>query len=264
VHQAHDRVATIVRHWFHDPFEGMGYSAVPRQWGTYWSNFRVYVSGLQASEVGRFVDDLQIYFPDWAKAITIHLDNPEDDATLGPALIEAGCIGPSTEIFLAHVGSSPNHQAGSAVRLVPVGEENLVSFADTKIRAWAGIEDEPGSEVLQAEIARRKRELAGSGRGLLALVDDVPAGFLWWHEDPSLVGWISQLATRLPYRGRGVATRMITACLETAYLAGYIAGVINVDPANQGASRLYRRLGFVDPVYHLRSYTWSGDATSSI
>ena len=255
VHQEHDNVATIVRHWFHDPFEEMGYSAVPRQWGTYWSNSQVYVSGLHVSEVGSFVDDLRTHFPDWAKPTLIHIDNPEDGTNLGPALIEAGCTGPSTDIFLAHVGPLPNDQVRSAIRLAPVGDENLASFADTKLRAWAGNEEEPGSEELQAEIARRKRELAGTGRGLLALVDNVPAGFIWWHEDPSLVRWISQLATRLPFRKRGVAATMVTACLETAYTAGYIAVVINVDPAIEGAFRLYRRLGFVDQVYDLRTYT---------
>jgi GNAT superfamily N-acetyltransferase len=227
VHQAHDTIATIVRDWFHDPFEAMGYLAVPRQWGTYWNNSQVYVSGLQVSEVGRFVGDLRTYFPDRAEPIYIHIDNPKDDEQLGPAFLEAGCTGPSPEVFLAHVGPSPNDPVRSAIRLVPVSDENLASFADTKLRAWAGNEAEPGREEVQAEIARRKRELADTGRGLLALVDDVPAGFIWWHEEPSLVRWISQLATRVPFRKRGVAATMIRACLETAYLAGCITAVIS-------------------------------------
>lgn len=236
-------------------FDEMGYAAVPRQWGTYWNNAQVYVAGLDVTEMDRFFEDLRTYFADGAGSILIHLDNPEDKAALGPALVEAGCTGPETERFLAHTGQPPNEAINSPIRMVPVTGENLALFADTKLRAWTGSEAEPADEALQAEIERRQRELEGTGRGLLALMNEVPAGFIWWHDDPTRIRWLRQLATRAPFRKQGIATAMITACLATAYPAGNIAVVISVDPANRAAFDLYHRLGFLDQVYDLYTYT---------
>jgi hypothetical protein len=161
-----ENVASIVRHWFHDPFDEMGYSAVPRQWGTYWSNGQVYVSGLDVTEVDRFFEDLRTYFADRSGSILIHLDNPEDKKALDPALIKAGCTGPTTERFLAHIGEPASEAINSPIRTVPVTGENLALFADIKLRAWTGSEAEPTADALQAEINSRQRELEGTGWGL--------------------------------------------------------------------------------------------------
>jgi GNAT superfamily N-acetyltransferase len=261
-HQEHENVASIVRHWFHDSFDEMGYAAVPRQWGTYWSNGQVYVAGLDVTDMDRFFEDLRTYFAEGAGSILTHLDNPEDEKALGPALSETGCAGPATERFLAHIGEPPDEAINSLIRMVPVTSENLALFADTKLRAWTDSEPEPADEALQAEIKRRQRELEGTGWGLVALMNQVPAGFIWCHEDPTRIRWIRQLATRSPFRKQGVATAMIKACLATAYPAGNIAVVISVDPANRTAFDLYQRLGFSDRVYDLYTYTLSGDDSS--
>lgn len=261
-HQERENVASIIRHWYHDPFDEMGYAAVLRQWGTYWSNAQVYVSGLEVTDVDHFVKDLKTCFSDQSGSILIHLDNPEDKIALGPALIEAGCTGPAAELYLAHTGEPPNEAINSSIQMVPVTNENLALFADTKLRAWTGSEVEPDDEALQLEIDRRQRELEGTGRGLVALMNEVPASFIWWHEDPAHIRWISQLATRSLFRKQGIATAMVKACLVTTYPAGNIAVVINVDPANQGALGLYQRLGFLDQVYDLHTYTLPGDDSS--
>lgn len=232
----------------------MGYFAVQRQWGTFWSNAQVYISGLDVSKVAPFLEDLRVYFSDQSESILIHLDNRYDYAILGPALIESGCTGPTSDVYLAHI---LRQQIGvnGAVQMVPVTNENLAIFADTKIRAWDGNEDDPNYEELQDEIARREREIEGTGRGLIAIENDVPKGFIWWHENPERVRWISQLAVRSPFRKQGVGTKMIMTCLETAYTAGNIGVVINVEPDNHVAFELYQRLGFLDPVYDLHTYT---------
>jgi hypothetical protein len=74
----HDTIANLIRGWWHNPFEDMGYAAVLRQGGTYWSNGQVYVSGLPVTQIAPFLDDLRVYFPDWAEPILIHLDTEED------------------------------------------------------------------------------------------------------------------------------------------------------------------------------------------
>lgn len=204
VHQEHEKIVSIIRHWYHDPFDDMGYFAVQRQWGTYWSNAQVYVSDLAVNEIDSFLDDLRTHFSDQPESILIHLDNPEDDESLGPALIKAGCTEPTTDVYFAHIETQRNKEINSTIKMVPITNENLALFCDTKIRAWTGNEDGPGHEELQIEITRRKQELEGTGRGLLALVNDVPAGFIWWHEESSHVRWISQLATRSLFRKQGI------------------------------------------------------------
>lgn len=89
---------------------------------------------------------------------------------------------------------------------------------------------------------------------MLALIDDAPAGFIWWYDEPCRVRWIRQLATRIPYRKRGVATRMLVNCVQGAYQAGMMAVIISVDPDNDPALRLYSELGFSHSVYELDTF----------
>jgi GNAT superfamily N-acetyltransferase len=259
----HDTIANLIRGWWHNPFEDMGYSAVVRQWGTYWSNCQVYVSDLPVTQVDPFLDDLRAYFPDCAHSILIHLDTEEDKARIGPALINVGCDGPAREIFLVHTMEHTPLPKVNAIQLTPVSEQNLEVFSDTKLRAWRSSEEKPNDHELQAEIERRKRELRGSGRGMLAMVDDAPAGFIWWYDESSHVRWIRQVATRTPYRNRGVATRMLVNCVQIAYQAGMIAVVISVDPDNHTALKLYSEMGFSHSVYDLDTYTFANPAEES-
>jgi GNAT superfamily N-acetyltransferase len=146
---------------------------------------------------------------------------------------------------------------------MPVSQHNLAVFSDTKLRAWSSSEDTPNDHALQAEIERRTRELRGSGRGMLAMIDDAPAGFIWWYDEPSHIRWIRQLATRTPYRKRGVATRMLVNCVQSAYQAGMMAVIISVDPDNNTALKLYSELGFSHSVYELDTYTFANTAEKS-
>jgi len=260
---SHDTIANLIRGWWHDPFEDMGYSAVLRQWGTYWNNGQVYVSGLPVTQIDPFFDDLCVYFPDCAKPILIHLDTEEDKARIGPGLIDAGCDGPAREIYLVHTKKHTPPPTDHTIQLIPVSQHNLALFSDTKLRAWSSSEDKPNDHELQAEIERRTRELQGAGRGMLSMIDNVPAGFIWWHDEPSRVRWIRQVATRTPYMKRGVATRMLVNCVQSAYQAGMIAVIISVDPDNNPALRLYSELGFFHPVYELDTYTFANSAEES-
>jgi GNAT superfamily N-acetyltransferase len=259
----HDTLANLIRGWWHDPFEDMGYAAVLRQWGTYRSNGQVYVSDLPVTQIEPFLDDLRGYFQDYAEPILIHLDTEADKARIGPVLIDAGCAGPARESYLVHTINHSPPPTVNAIQLIPVSQHNLTLFSDTKLRAWSSSEDKPNDHALQAEIERRTRELQGWGRGMLAMIDDTPAGFIWWFDESSRVRWIRQLATRTPYRKRGVATRMLVDCVQSAYQAGMMAVIISVDPENNPALRLYSELGFSHSVYELATYTFANSAEES-
>jgi len=157
--QDHDTIANLIRGWWHDPFEDMGYSAVIRHWGTYWNNGQVYVSDLPATQIDPFFDDLRVYFPDCVKPNLIHLDTEEDKARIGPGLIDAGCDGPAREIYLVHTIKHTLPPTANAIQLIPVSQHNLAVFSDTKLRAWSSSEDKPNDHEFQAETERRTRAL---------------------------------------------------------------------------------------------------------
>jgi ribosomal protein S18 acetylase RimI-like enzyme len=255
-----ETIASLIRGWWHDPFEDMGYSAAVRRWGTYWSNGQVYVSDASASEVDAFLADLRVYFAGGEQPILVHLDTEKHKGRIGPVLTKAGCSGPSAEIFLFRTPTRPLPATDKRIQLVLVSQDNLAAFSDTKLRAWSSSEEEPSLNGLRVEIERRKRELDGSGRGMLARVNDTLAGFIWWHDESSRVRWITQVATRTPYRRQGLATRLIVDCAQTAYQEGMGAVVIGVDPLNQQALMLYEKLGFLRTGYGLDTYTYVSNA----
>jgi GNAT superfamily N-acetyltransferase len=231
----------------------MGYYAERRRWGTYWNNAQVYTEGLALDEVEAFLADVREYYAGQAEDVYIHVDDRSVDAELGPALCAAGCVPGAAKLFLAHVGSPPPARPVPGLDLAPVDESNLRAFAETKLRALGSREDPPDPAGLEHEIARRRRELAETGRGRLARVAGQPAGVLWWHANPQDI-WVNLVATRLPFRGRGVAGEMLRRCVEDAYGRGARCVVINVAADNLPALRLYRRLGFQDEVYWRPDY----------
>lgn len=82
--------------------------------------------------------------------------------------------------------------------------------------------------------------------------DDRVVGFSWnarYAEDDELLGrrdgWIETLGVLADWRGRGVASALITASLHAFARRGLTHASIGVDSASPtGAARLYRALGF--------------------
>ncbi len=87
---------------------------------------------------------------------------------------------------------------------------------------------------------------------LLALDGDEVAGFLLSYEyeaDIAASGvsqtWIGQIGTRRAWRGRGVASALLTRALAAYAAAGYQRTALGVDTGNPtGALGLYERAGF--------------------
>ena len=69
-------------------------------------------------------------------------------------------------------------------------------------------------------------------------------------------GWIMTLGTLAEWRGRGVASALISASLDAFAAAGLTHAALGVDSSSPtGAARLYRSLGFETAarsvMYHL-------------
>lgn len=79
------------------------------------------------------------------------------------------------------------------------------------------------------------------------------AGYLMSYEyeaDTAATGireaWVGRVGTRPPYRGRGVASALLTHALSAYVQRGYLRAGLDVDSDNQhGALGLYQRIGFV-------------------
>ena len=253
-----DDLTAIVRSWFHDPYEGMGYRAEKRRWGTYWSHRQVYVAELPLEQVPAFLDDVCTYYSNGGVPevkVYLNLESREVEARLGPALLAVGCAPGTTEMFLAHTGTLPDCVAVSGLAVEPVNAANLDLFVATKRRIFSADDAVPNAARRVEEIAQRRGELTGNARGLLARVDGEPAGIVWWYAEIE-TDWVVLLGVRAPFRRRGIARWLLGQRLAEVERQG-TSLFINVLADNARAIRLYCYLGFTNEVYWRRRYVLS-------
>lgn len=71
---------------------------------------------------------------------------------------------------------------------------------------------------------------------------------------------VNHLQVREQARGRGTGTAILASAEQRARDEGAVQIAVSVDPANNGASRLYRRLGYRPTgVVDVCSYRWCDD-----
>ena len=258
-HPEHERLVAEVRGWYRASDPRAGYDVDRRRYGVYSRAgreriHRVTVDGLAAHDAGRFVQDLREYFG--GAPVRIIVDGPAVDPEVGAALLAAGCSANHALVYLAHVGSVPEARAVSEMRVEAVTEETLREFVATRIKGFADSEATPPAAQVDAEAARRRAVLDAGSHLFIARMGGAAAGVVGWREGRDR--FIFQLATRLPFRGRGIATSLLCGILADAYAGGCASVIINADPAGL-AVHLYRRLGFVDEVYRQQRYTFNGE-----
>jgi GNAT superfamily N-acetyltransferase len=251
VHRDYNAIAQAVRGWFFRPFQGMGYRAEERRWGTYWNHGHVQTLGFPPAQAEGFVRDVRTYYKQRPVYINVH--GRDMDRQLGAALATAGSSRGKSDIFLAHVGTVPSLRPVQGLESEAVDESNLLEFAQTRLSALADTNERRDNNEVQHELALRRRELSGTGRGMLARIRGEPAGVIWWYEDPKDI-WINYLGTRFPFRRQGIASWLLGHRLLHAYQQGCRSVVINVATDNVDAIRLYRQLGFQDEVCWRRRY----------
>ncbi len=256
-HPEHDRLVRALRGWYTTSYPAMGYHTERRGYGYYTVNSRipgglasrVLLRDVAPEQVPECLADARRYFGDAPAAVVV--DDRQVDAQLGPALLAAGCAREGTLVYLAHVGPLPRVPGVPGLMVEPVDEANLGDYCVTKRKGFAGDEAEPPAEAVEVELAFRRAEMAGEGRFLLARLDGEPAAIVAWYEgsDRSLF----LLATRVPFRGRGIARWLLGHVLADAEARGCRSVIINADP-DDTPIQLYRRLGFADEVGWQRRY----------
>lgn len=257
MHADHDRLVEELRTWYTSSSPEMGYHVERRPFGFYGRNVnvehhhtnRVTVRDLRPVQVPELVTDLRTYYHD--DSVYLYVDEPIVDALIGPALERAGCGRAGTEVYLAHIGSVPRISSVAGLAVEQVTAVNSLEYAVTKLKAFASNEADPAPERAREEAALRRAEMAGEGRFLLGRLHAEPAAIIGWYE--GMDRYIFILATRLPFRGRGIAKALLCHALSDAYARGCRSVIINADPEDVPV-QLYRRLGFTDEVYWRRCY----------
>ncbi|HKX16703.1 MAG TPA: GNAT family N-acetyltransferase [bacterium] len=257
-HPDHDRLVSEVPSWYTVSAPRAGHPAERRRYGFYGRAGgagvnRVTVAGLAAAEAGVFVRDLREYFG--GAPVRIVVDDLGVDREIGAALLDAGCTANHSLVYLAHVGAVPAPPAVPDLRVEPVTEETLREFVTVRIKGFADSEREPPALQIEEETARRRTALAADSHLFIARIRGEAAGVVGWRAGRDR--FIFQLATRVPFRGRRIATAVLCRILTDADAQGCASVVINTDPDGL-AIHLYRRLGFVDEVCRQQRYTFNG------
>jgi ribosomal protein S18 acetylase RimI-like enzyme len=255
-HPEHERLRQEVRSWFTTSRPGLGYQVERRRFGFYRHRTEhpdlrlIVVDSLTSGEVPEFVGDARRYFSNLS--VEIWVDDRALDAAVGPALLAAGCSRAPANVSLAHVGPPPQLvRLPAEVSVEPITAETLMDFALVKLKGFANSEEAPQADTLERELAIRRSEIASIGRLLVARVGAEPASILGYYDGADRS--IFNLATRLPFRNRGIAQHLLCRVLADAYDRGCRSVVIGTDPADTPI-QLYRRLGFTDEVYWRGAY----------
>jgi GNAT superfamily N-acetyltransferase len=254
-HPQHDAIAATLRAWYTTSAPAMGVRVERRPFGHY-MRYRyapdageVTLRDAGPEDVPALLADVRAYYSD--VPVGIYLDDRQADATFGPALVQAGCTKGTAVTHLVHVGAAPAVRSVPGVVLEPLTEATLTEFAVTKLQGFASSAAAPDPQRLAAEVAMRRAELADDGRFSLARTGGEPAAILGiWDGDDRLV---FLLATRVPFRHRGIARWLLSHAIAAAYAGRCRSILIRSDPADTPI-QLYRRLGFTDEVYWRQRY----------
>lgn len=259
-HPQHDAIAATVRSWYTSSTPSMGYHVEQRPLGSYmrhpagFGGVTLADAGLE--DVPALLTDVRTYYGD--TSVGIYIDNRQLDATLGPALVAAGCGRGSEETYLAHVGAAPELRLVPGVVLEPMTEASNAEWSTTKLKGFANSEEAPDPEHLADEVALRRAEIAGEGRFFFARAGREAAAIIGLYEGDDR--HIFLLATRVPFRNRGIARWLLSHVIAETYAGGHRSVLITCDPADTPI-QLYRRLGFTDEVYWRRRYELPPDPT---
>jgi ribosomal protein S18 acetylase RimI-like enzyme len=254
-HQRHDELVSELGEWYTRSVPEMGFYVQERRFGFYQrqvdtGRVRATVRRLPAGDVPTFLDDLREYAGE--EEITFHVDDRELDEHIGPVLIQSGCTPDVAEVFLAHTGGMPL-LASEPVNLSveAVTGDTIEEAMRTERKGFADSEAEPDPEELRRRSILRRAEMGGQGRFLLARVAGEPASVVAFYEGEDR--FIHHLATRVPFRRRGIASLLLKEVLAAALERDCRSTIISAAEKGRPAD-LYRSLGFTDEVYWRREY----------
>ena len=262
-HPAHDNLVRTVRSWYICDYPALGKVVARRRFG-YFSRIQQtdycdihILKPFDPAEVPAFIADVRAFYG--RRRVLIFTHGQAVDTRLSHALKLAGCARGAANLYLAHVNTGQPPQAGSGPgRIEPVTPGNLRDYSVTKLKGFAGSEEEPDPAAVEADMAVRRAELDAGGAFLIARLGDEAAAIIGWYEGTDR--YIFNLATRAPFRNRGIARQLLSRVLADTYALNKRSLLINTDPADTPV-QFYRRIGFVDEIYWMRKWLWEGSSS---
>ncbi len=255
-HPEHDALRKTVRSWYVESSPEMGYVTEKRRFGYYMRNAadplfgRVTLEALEPVDVPRFLDDARDYYGNATVEVCVE-DRAGDDRLREP-LVEGGAKRHIAVIYLAHVGPVPEATAIPDLTVESCDPSTVELYVRTKLIAFASSEEPPPETRVAQETRHRTTELAGAGSFRLSRVGGEPVAVIGWYEEAQ-DRFVFQLGTRVPFRMRGIAKRLLCDAVAEAYARGCRSILINSD-VNDTPIQLYRRLGFTDEIYWAQEY----------
>ncbi len=261
-HPAHEDLVREVRSWYIQDYPSLGKVVARRRFGYYsqisqtgYCDVHI-VEPFDPSEAAAFHADVCAYYG--RRRVLIFTHGQAVDSQLTEALDRAGCARGSAKLYLAHVNGRGSHAAGpGAGRIEPVTHRNLLEYQIAKLKAFADSEEEPDPAAVEAGMKIRRAELAADGTFLIARAGDEAVGIIGWYEGTDR--YIFHLATRVPFRNRGIARQLLSHLIEDTYALDRRSLLIATDPADSPVL-FYRRMGFVDAIYWMGSWILDGSS----
>jgi GNAT superfamily N-acetyltransferase len=253
-HPEHDAVSSTVRSWFTASTPAIGLSVVPTSHGFLGRSDRAERRRLvlTVDAAGSVADALAsaVSFYE-TSAFEVWVDDRSRAERLTAALISAGMEPVQDTVVLALVGSVVGDLGPGGLTVEDVIDlVQLQEWARVKVQAFADAEDDPDSQQLQAEVAERQVEWPVCRYQLARLGGEAVAILGHYTGQDQMV---FNLATRRPFRHRGIAGAMLAHWSAQGHRQGVRSHLINCDDGGP-ADALYRRLGFTDEVYWYRRF----------
>ena len=260
-HPDHDRLREEVRSWYRTSWPQRGYHVEHRRFGFYRRHAKhpdsglIIIETLIADDVPELLADARTYFDN--RPVHLGFEDKNLDSRCGPSLVAAGCAIEQANTYLAHVGPPPDSVNLPGVTVEPVTADTLMDYVQTKLKGFANSEAAPTANQIEEELSLRKSESETIGRFLIARVRNEPAAILGYYEGPDRL--IFNLATRLPFRMKGLARQLLSQVIADSYDQNCRSIIINPDPTDPPI-KWYPRLNFTDEVYWRRTYLFDASA----
>ena len=253
-HPQHDAISNAVRGWYTASTPAIGLTVTATEYG--------FLTVSDRADRDRLV--LTVDSPeDVPKALAMAADFYEtpdfdvwvDDRSraqrLASALHSAGRAPAQDTTVLALVGLVRAEPGPPNMTVEDVtGLEQLRLWAEVKLQGFADDEAQPTAENIEAELEGRQGEWPVC-RYQLARVAGEPVAVLGCYTGEDQM--VFNLATRLPFRHRGIAQSLLRGWSKDDATPGVRSRLINCDDGGP-AHALYQRLGFTDEVYWQRRY----------
>jgi GNAT superfamily N-acetyltransferase len=248
-HHDHDAVAAEVASWYASPVPEMGLDVVASPYGWYRTNRKARegwatIAKIRPSDVEAMLEDVKAFYGD--RPVEISVEDATYSPAVGAALEGSGWTNTHATVWLAHVGDERIPGVKSGVDIKRVGVDQLDGFSRTKLMGFAESEDEPSVEQIAQESSVRRSDLMVSGVCLEACVGSDCVAICAYYTGKDY--FIFLVATRVPFRRRGLARSLIAYVHDEAVRANARSTIINADEGRPPEA-LYRSLGFTDVVY---------------